>query len=135
MDRFSGRKGFTLIEAVLSIMILSLGIVSVQRVFMGSLFALSVIENWSQAERLLDEKIWNLEREIQEHGKKFEKRSDSELILGRDRTFQYDVNLREISSDARLLEARAKISWGSQGVGHSIKRTFFLMVPYANWKK
>ena len=129
-----GHRGFTLIEVILSIMILTLGIVSVQRVFMGSLSALSVIENWSQAELLLEGKIWELGREIQEKGRKFQKRNDSGLLLGSDRTYQYDMSIREIGPDAHLLEAKAAVSWGHQGTGHSIKRTFYLMVPYADWK-
>lgn len=133
-NRFWGRKGFTLIEVILSIMILVLGIVSVQRVFIGSLSALSVIENWSQAERLLEEKIWGLERKVREQGRKFRKRNESGVILGSDRTFQYDMSLCEKSSDAHLMEAKSVISWGKQGMGHSIKRTFYLMVPYADWK-
>jgi prepilin-type N-terminal cleavage/methylation domain-containing protein len=128
------RKGFTLVEVILSIVILAVGIISVQRVFIGSLSALSVIENWSQAERLLEEKIWSLDREVREHGKKFNKQKESGLILGSDRTFQYDMSLREISPDARLMEAQSMISWGKRGSGQSIKRTFYLMVPYADWK-
>jgi prepilin-type N-terminal cleavage/methylation domain-containing protein len=77
IGRSSGHCGFTLIEVILSIMILALGIVSVQRVFMGSLSALSVVENWSEAERLLDAEIWDLKREVLEHGKKFKKQNIS----------------------------------------------------------
>lgn len=134
IGRSSGHRGFTLIEVILSIMILALGIVSVQRVFMGSLSALSVVENWSEAERLLDAKIWNLKREVLEHGKKFKKQDAKELILGSHRTFQYDISMREMSTDAYLMEAKAMISWGGRGIGHSIKRTFYLKVPYADWK-
>ena len=132
--RSRGRRGFTLIEAILSIVILAVGIISVQRVFIGSLSALSVIENWSQAERLLEEKIWGVEREVREQGRKFQKRQDSGLLLGTDRTYQYDMNIHEIGSDGNLLEGQAVVSWGRQGAGHSIKRTFYLMVPYADWK-
>lgn len=129
-----GRKGFTLIEVILSIVILAVGIVSVQRVFIGSLSAVSVIENWSQAERLLEEKIWDIGRQVREQGKRFQKREDSGLLLGSDRTYQYDMSIREIDPAAHLMEAKALISWGKQGVGRSIKRTFYLMVPYADWK-
>ena len=132
--RSRSRRGFTLIEAILSIVILAVGIISVQRVFIGSLSALSVIENWSQAERLLEEKIWSLEQEVREQGRKFQKRQDSGLLLGSDRTYQYDMDIREIGSDANLMEAKAVVSWGKQGVGRSIKRTFYLRVPYADWK-
>jgi len=133
-SRFAGRKGFTLIEVILSIVILALGIVSVQRVFLNSLSALSVIEHWSQAQGLLENKIWEIGREIQEKGKKFQKRKEGGLLLGSNRVYQYDLNIQEISPDANLLEAKATISWGRQGVGHAIKRTFYLMVPYADWK-
>jgi prepilin-type N-terminal cleavage/methylation domain-containing protein len=129
-----GRKGFTLVELILSVIILTVGIVSVQRVFINSLSALSVIEHWSQAERLLEGKIWELGREVLEKGKKFQKRQESGMLLGSDRTYQYNMILREIDPEAHLLEAKASISWGSFGAGHSIKRTFYLMVPYADWK-
>ena len=134
MIRFRNRRGFTLIEAILSIVILAVGIISVQRVFIGSLSALSVIENWSQAERLLEEKIWGVEREVREQGRKFQKRQDSGLLLGGDRAYQYDMNIHEIGSDGNLLEGQAVVSWARHGAGHSIKRTFYLMVPYADWK-
>lgn len=129
-----GCRGFTLIEVILSIMILALGIVSVQRVFVGSLSGLSVIENWGQAERLLEEKIWSLRHEVQKQGRKFKKHNDGGLVLGNDRTFHYKVSLRKIAPDDRLREARAIISWGHRGLNHSIKRTFYLRVPYAEWK-
>ena len=134
MNRSQSCRGFTLIEVILSIVILSVGIVSVQRVFIGSLSALSVIGNWSQAEGLLEEKIWSLGREVREQGGKFKKRQDSGLLLGSDRTYRYDMNIREIGPDAHLMEAQAVVSWGNQGEGRSMKRTFYLMVPYADWK-
>lgn len=132
--RSSGCRGFTLIEVILSIIILAVGIVSVQRVFMGALSALSVIENWSQAERLLAEKVWEIGREVREKGKKFQKRKDSGLLLGSDRVYQYNMSIRELGPDANLMEAKAIVFWGNQGPGRSIKRTLYLMVPYADWK-
>ena len=130
----SSPRGFTLIELILSLVILAVGIISVQRVFINSLSALSVIERWSQAERLLEGKIWELGREVLETGKKFQKRQDSATLLGSDRTYQYDVTLREIDLKGFLLEGKASISWGNPGSGRSIKRTFYLKVPYADWK-
>ncbi len=134
MNRSRGYRGFTLIELMLSMVILAVGIISVQRVFIHSLSALNVIEHWSQAERLLEGKIWEIQREILEKGKKFDKRQDGGVLLGSDRTYQYNMMLRELDPEAHLLEARASITWGNLGAGHSIKRTFYLMVPYADWK-
>ena len=129
-----GRNGFTLVELILSMVILAVGIVSVQRVFLNSFSTLSVIERSSQAERLLEGKMWELGREVLEKGKKFQKRQDSGMLLGDDRTYQYNITLREIDPDAYLLEAIASISWGRPGPGRSMKRTFYLRVPYADWK-
>lgn len=134
ITRSRGRKGFTLIELILSIVILAVGIVSVQRVFINCLSAVSVIERWSQAERLLEGKMWELGREVLEKGKKFEKRQDGGVLLGSDRTYQYNAIIRVVDSEAHLLEAKTSISWGSPGSEHSIKRTFYMMVPYADWK-
>ena len=128
------RRGFTLVELILALVILSVGIISVQRVLIGSLSALSVIENWSQAERLLEGKIWALDREVRENGKKFQKRQDRGTLLGSERTYQYDMTLRPIDPGAHLMEVRASVSWGGAGGGRSIKRIFYLMVPYADWK-
>ena len=127
-------KGFTLIEVILSIMILALGIVSVQRVFLRSLSFLTVIENYGQAERLLEEKIWDLGNEVRSQGSKFRKEHDSGSLLGSDRVFQYDMNLHEIGPDGNLMEVDAVVSWDRRGMNRSIKRTFYLMVPYGSWK-
>lgn len=132
---FQGRHGFTLIEVILSIVILALGIISVQRVFLGSLSALNVIENWGQAQRLLDEKIWGLRREALERGRLSGAGNAGEMVLGSDRTFQYDVSIREKTPDARLREVHALISWRGVGRGHFLKRTFYLMEPYAEGKR
>jgi type II secretion system protein I len=128
------KKGFTLIEVLLSVVILAVGIVAVQKVFIGSLSALSVIENWDQAEWLLQNKIWETERRLQEKPKSFPSVPRYEVLLGKHRAYQYDLNIRSISPDNNLLEAEAKISWENRGIRRSISRVFYLMVPYASWK-
>jgi len=127
-------RGFTLIEVILSIMILALGIVSVQRVFVKSLSSLSVLENWGQADRLLEEKIWELGNEVRDQGARFQKKQEHALLLGIHRVYQYNMNIRELSPDGNLMEAQAVVSWGQEGINRSIKRTFYLRIPYASWK-
>ena len=136
-SRWWGRrqKGFTLIEAILSIVILAIGIVSVQRVFLGSFTAVHVIDHWSQAERLLEEKIWDAGRRVLEEGEAFRMRKDSGLLLSGKQAYHYDMQIRPLEPRARLLMADAAISWGRQGMSRSIRRTFYVSVPYASWKK
>jgi len=134
MFRNSRKKGFTLVEVILSVVILTVGVISVQKIFIGSLSALSVIENWDQAEWLLQGKIWEIKRRIQEKPQGFQPMQKHEVLLGKNRAYQYDLNIRSISSDNNLMEAEAGISWESRGIRRSIARIFYLMVPYESWK-
>ena len=134
MSRSGRRRGFTLVEVILSVVILTVGVISVQKIFIGSLSALSVIENWDQAEWLLQGKIWDVERAAQEKSQGFQSLNKHETLLGKNRTYQYDLNVRSISPDNNLMEAEAQVSWENSGIRRSIARVFYLMVPYATWK-
>lgn len=119
---------------ILSIVILTVGVISIQKVLIGSLSALSVIENWSQADELLQGKIWEAERKIREKPQSLQSVARHETLLGKNRTYQYDLNIQSTSPDKNLMEAQAEISWENRGIRRSITRVFYLMVPYANWK-
>ncbi len=141
LSRFWGRqsrncrkKGFTLVEVILSVVILTVGVISVQKILIGSLSALSVIENWDQSEWLLQGKIWEVKRRIQEKPQGFQPARKHEILLGKNRTYQYDLNIRSISPDNNLMEAEAEISWENRGIRRSVSRVFYLMVPYEAWK-
>jgi prepilin-type N-terminal cleavage/methylation domain-containing protein len=134
MFRSAYKKGFTLVEVILSVVILTVGVISVQKILIGSLSALSVIENWDQAEWLLQGKIWEVERKMREKPKGFQPTRKYEVLLGKNRTYQYDLNIRSVSPDNNLMEAAAEISWENRGIRRSITRVFYLMVPYEAWK-
>lgn len=129
------KKGFTLIEVILSVILLTVGIVSVQRVFIGSLSALSVIENWDQAEALLEEKIWDVEREIRDEKKVLLQSVRDGVLLGKDRTYQYDLDMQPVDPEGNFMKAKISVSWKISGMRRQfIKREFYLMVPYEDWK-
>ena len=133
-QRVMGRKGFTLIEVILSIVILAVGIISVQRVFIGSLSALSVIENWDQAEALMEGKIWEIERGVKEGKGALPPLQSGGVLLGKIRTYQYNLNVRGMDPESNFMEAKISVFWEISGMRHSINRVFYLMVPYENWK-
>ena len=131
----SGDKGFTFIEIILSVIILSVGIIAVHRVFIGSLAALNMIENRSQAERLLEKKMWEIGREVQESETGLSKKQDQGELHENGRTYQYEFNTSDRTDDGHLMQTDASIFWENMGGRHSIKRSFYLMEPYAHWKK
>ncbi len=124
-------KGFTLVEVILSIVILVVGLIAVQRTLLGSVSALSLIENWDQAESLLQEKIWEYKRIAAEKPKTLKPTQQHGVLLGKNRTYLYDLVIRSINADATLMEAYLKIFWENQGVRHSLPRVFYLRVPDA----
>lgn len=123
--RFNSR-GFTLVEVILSIVILVVGLIAVQKTLLGSLSAISLIENWDQAEGLLQEKIWENKRIAIEKPKSLKPTQQHGVLLGKNRTYMYDLAIRSISTDESLMEAHMKISWENRGIRHSLPRVFYL---------
>ena len=128
-----GPKGFTLIEVILSIVILATGIIAVQRVFIGSLAALSVIEHWDQAESLLEGKIWEIKREVKEKGA-LPPLQSSGILLGQKRVYQYALSVKSLDPENYFTAADMSVSWEILGMRRSMSRSFYLMVPYDQWK-
>ena len=124
-------RGFTLVEVILSVVILMVGVIAVQRTLIGSLSALSMIENWDQAEGLLQGKIWENKRVAIEKPKSLKPTKQHGTVLGKNRTYQYDLVIRSINKDESLLEADMKISWENMGIRRSLPRVFYLRVPDA----
>lgn len=130
--RARDQKGLTLIEVILSIVILSVGIISVQRAFIGSLSVLGRIENWEQAEGLLQKKIWEIERDIKEDRKSLNGLNGNGTLMGQNRSYRYEINTKALDLDGRLGAVRIKVFEGSKPLGRAIARDFYLWIPDAN---
>lgn len=131
---YLGNKGFSLIEIILSLVILSTGIISVQKAFISSVSALSVIENWDQAESLLEGKIWEIQRAMKEKMDFTLLPFSQGKLVGRRRTYPYELNIEPIDSSANLMEAKISVFWEISGKRRFVTRNFYLMVPYGRWK-
>ncbi|HPW77348.1 MAG: hypothetical protein BWY44_01240 [Candidatus Omnitrophica bacterium ADurb.Bin292] len=129
-----GKKGFTLVEVVLSIVVLAVGLVFVQRTLLRSFTALNVIKHWSQAEQILDEKIWDVKRRVREQGSTIQRESLNETFLGNERVYRGNMDIHWMDPQGRLIKVDAQIAWGRAGMSHSIKRTIYFLVPDATWK-
>ncbi|MBU9889675.1 MAG: hypothetical protein KTQ49_07395 [Candidatus Omnitrophica bacterium] len=119
-------RGVTFIEVILSIVILTVGVVAVQKTLLNSFAAMSLIENWDQAEELLQQKVWEIKREAVEKPKTLGPIQQRSVLLGKDRTYNYDLVVRSGAAEEGLWEAYAKVSWESKGIRHSLPRFFYL---------
>lgn len=124
-------KGFTLVEVILSVTIFVVGVIAVQRTLVSSLSVMSMIENWDQAEGLLQEQIWEVKRSVREGNQGKRLSTQHSVLLGRNRTFNYDQTVRAIDAKASLLEVSAKISWEGKGIQHALPRVFYVRIPDA----
>lgn len=121
-----GPKGFTFVEVILSIVILMVGVVAVQKTLLGSLSAMSMIENWDQAEELLQQKIWEVQRVAIEKPKTLKPTRERSVLLGKNRTYTCDLAIRPIGTGEGLMEADVRVSWENRGIRHSLPRVFYL---------
>lgn len=131
-----GIKAFSLVEMVLAMVILSAGIISVQKVFINSMSAVGIIESWGQAESLLEKKVWEIKRAMKEE-KDFSLPPASQGILsGGYPSYSYDLTVRAADEDFEnyFMEVKIVVSWRTSGMRRSLTRYFYLMVPYAQWK-
>ncbi|MFH1655810.1 MAG: type II secretion system protein [Candidatus Omnitrophota bacterium] len=55
------KKAFLLVEVLITVVVLSIGLVAITRSFMTSLKALDIIAQYEKARWLLEEKLWDLE--------------------------------------------------------------------------
>ncbi|HNX69511.1 MAG TPA: prepilin-type N-terminal cleavage/methylation domain-containing protein [Candidatus Omnitrophota bacterium] len=127
-------KGFTLIEVVLSVVVLAVGVVAVQKTFLGSLSALSVIENWDQANELLQGKIEDIEQQFRGVKVDIHGIPRHETLWSGKRSYAFDMKMRPVTADNRLFEATGEVSWEIRGIRRKIARTFYCGVPYEAWK-
>lgn len=127
--------GMTLVEVILAVVILTVGIIAVQRVFVNSFSVLSLIENHSEASRLLEDKIQNLDDKTHVQGLRGQPLSEASTVYGAAQLYNYEMALKKLDGNGNFLEGNAKISWTKRGLTKRIQRQFYLLVPYELWKK
>jgi prepilin-type N-terminal cleavage/methylation domain-containing protein len=130
MKLFVNKKGITLIEVLISVVILSGGLIVVYQPLLKSLGVLSYLEQRSEASRMANEFLWKLQREATQSGNVPTEGAAGEL-LGRSRAYQFRIDMRDVVNSERLLEAKLAISWRSGGKKRQIQRVTYVSVRAA----
>lgn len=104
------RAGFTLLEVMLAVSILSLGLVAVVRSYITSLRALQISQDFLIADLLLEEKIWQKQEENIRRGGVVPEEEQSEFAPPFD-NFNYKISFIEQEDLPTLYKSTFTIFW------------------------
>jgi len=121
--------GFTLVEVILSVVILSIGLVAVNQTLLRSLSILSYSQTRFQANRLMENKIWEIQNQASVKKKAPPSKEDG-VLLGAKRTFTYQLQSVSVRGSAFLYEIRMAIHWLESGQDKGLSRSFYALLPY-----
>lgn len=116
-------KGFTLLEVVLAVAILSLGLVMVVRSYVSSLRAVKTSQNFLAADLLLEKKIWDWEEQV-----RLATTQPGSVVPGDEEgnfeapfdNFAYRIWMEEEAESPPLYKSTFKVSWQQRKNEHSV---------------
>lgn len=124
--RLQEQGGFSLIEVVLCVVLLSVGLIAINQTLLKSLSTLSYIEHRYEADRIAQNQIWEIQNQAW-----YEKKSplprDKGVLLGSSKTFSYDLRSAQLS--AFLYEVRLTVEWPESGKNKGLTRAFYASLP------
>ena len=121
--------GMILLEILMSVAILSGGLVLVYYPLLTSFHALDYAEHRMEANRLLASKIMELNGEAIKQGALSAGLLEG-TVLGERQVYSYSVDTKKLVQDGKLLEMNWQFSWKSSGLKKAILRSTYLLLPY-----
>jgi type II secretory pathway component PulJ len=117
------RLGITFIEVMLTVIVLSSGLVALYRVFFSAIDQLEHLSARSCANMLIDSRIAVIERDFRSL-KDFDigELSEEVVLNGRPFVFQYTVRLNPVGTLLSVFELDVVLSWQERGRAVSIAR-------------
>jgi len=126
------QKGFTLIELMVTIAILSVGIIGIYRAFFISLDYLTHITNRIYANVFLDNKICEIQREfISKKTIPFTTRSwknDRAVINHKVKDYSYKVNLTNVDNLEEIFKMNLSAVWDEKNRDISLSKEVYVSV-------
>ncbi len=122
------QTGFTLMEVILSVMILSVGLIAVNQTLLRSLSILHFSETRFEANRLAENKIWEIQDAALHHGKAPQRKEEG-VLLGARKTFSYQLQALTVRGSDFLYEIRMAIHWLEAGKENGLSRSFYARLP------
>jgi len=130
-------KGFTLVEVLVSAVILAVGLVVIFEVFLASLDIINLFNNRLNAQMYLDEKIWQLQSSLdQQRGMFIPSKQVGTVILGQ-KEFNWQLDLELVDLTQELFKVNGQMTWTEGKKNRSSKRQTVVKSYFSNanlWK-
>ena len=124
--------GFTLVEVMVAVVVLSVGLVAVYEAFLVSLDAIGVFYNRLNAQFIANEEIERVQGELNLPTGTFLPSSQSGIREVDNRTFSWQLNLYLDDINQELYTINAFVSWQDEGTQRSISRAAYAKKYFAN---
>jgi prepilin-type N-terminal cleavage/methylation domain-containing protein len=121
------QKGMTLFEVLVSVVILSSGLLMVYRPMLGSLTALHDAGYRLEAHRLLQNELWELQ-EFADRTGRMPADFSGRTVTFEDKVFEYAVSYRPFHVDNKLYKVQAAMKWKSGSKARGISRMVYVNV-------
>ena len=108
---FGNSHGFTLIELMAAVVILSFGLVLVLRSFVTAVDAVKRLESIPPAVHLLEEKMEEIKNDNREQKNVSAGESAGEFPAWKNETYAWKLNMNPTPSEGNLSEAQMTITW------------------------
>jgi type II secretory pathway pseudopilin PulG len=120
--------GFSILEVVLSVVLVSVGLVAVSQTSLFSLSTLNYANVRFEANRAAEEKIWEVQNQALRWGQRPPATEEGQL-LGTERIFAYHLQSVPLQGSSFLFEVRLSVQWLSSGKRNTLNRDFYARLP------
>jgi len=125
-------NGFTLVEVLVSAVILAIGVVIIFEVFLLSLDIVNLFNHRLNAQWFLTEKIWQVQDVLDQPLGGFIPLKDSGTVIFSNKSFDWEVEVELLDVNQELYKLDAQINWNEGAKTRTITRTTFLKRKLAN---
>jgi prepilin-type N-terminal cleavage/methylation domain-containing protein len=119
--------GFTLIEVLLTVSILSCSMVLIFNVLFGSIYVVKHINNRFESEIIMDNETWNARQELRKGP--LEEEYEQTKVVGKDPGFTVDVSLTPVLDYDNLYLLKTLITWEEGRKNITLERSLYLRSP------
>jgi len=121
------KRGMTLLEVLVSVVILGTALIAIYRPLLSSLSALNFVDSRLEAIHLMNVKIWEFRQKVKILGK-FPREGIREELIGRQKVYAFRLDAGGKSEPGGLVPVRCEISWEVGRQQKNICRTFYLLM-------